>query len=544
MPPLPRNAPKLLSQVGNKRHASDEDHEEPITKRMRSPAKRQAQKEEDIHAEPASSSDEDLRKPAPRTSRPSMPMIPTTDELSVPPKKSARKQPGTQVTSSGTARTRETEKGKKKSNDDKENTATVAPQSSSNSTQDDPFEFGMEHASQRSNKSSRAKTFGTKKKTGNIHAAPPPAKQTRKGPFIRVPASAKRSNKKPSDDWDGLDDDGNVSEVSMVSMEDKDTELRNVEKKKHGLKRTNNKEATLTHDELGAEFPSMPEDKDLKRAIRRAKPTVLHGQLDEWMQDRAPGSSQPASSAPQEDYGDLKDYLEQLPAEEKEGSICPLCRAPVKEDEYWEFWKGQKKTVKNQNRFCRSHQTASAWDEYRSEGYPDIDWNTLPQRIKKYRMDLFKILNNDRPSVYRERYEPIALTGKAAAVPSRRKDLPEHVQQELESYALDDQATYPGYYGPHGRRLITETVMKVLKNEIKNCSDSVVQGSGPATFVQAVLVPEAAIMLIMEDCGVDRVEAEEIREKTYEIGMLLNEEIEDKVETYEHSDDENEYGGE
>jgi hypothetical protein len=85
--------------------------------------------------------------------------------------------------------------------------------------------------------------------------------------------------------------------------------------------------------------------------------------------------------------------------------------------------------------------------------------------------------------------------------------------------------------------------MKVLKNEIKNCSDSVVQGSGPATFVQAVLVPEAAIMLIMEDCGVDRIEAEEIRDKTYEIGMLLNEEIEDMVETYEHSDDENEYGG-
>jgi hypothetical protein len=50
-------------------------------------------------------------------------------------------------------------------------------------------------------------------------------------------------------------------------------------------------------------------------------------------------------------------------------------------------------------------------------------------------------------------------------------------------------------------------------------------------------------MLIMEDCLVDREEAEETREKTYELGMLLNEEIEDHLEAHELSDDENEYGG-
>jgi hypothetical protein len=545
MPPLQRNAPKLLSRVGGKRHASDEDHEERITKRMRSPAKRQPQKEEDIYGEPASSGDdEELRKPGPRTSRPSVPTIPTTtDELSLPQKKSASKRQDIEATSSGTARTRKAAKGKIKEDDDKENTSTVVPRSSAKSSQDDSIGFGMEHASQRSNKSSKAIKFGSKNKTANIHAVQQPAKKSLKIPTIRVPQSLKGTNTQASKSKSIPDDDGSESDVSMESIGEKDAELRKVEKKMPEARKMNNKGATLTHDELGAEFPNMPEDKDLKRATRRPKPTGLHDQIGDWMQDRAPDSSQPVSSAPQEDYGDLNDYLEQLPAEEKEGSICPLCRAPVKEDEYWEFWKGQKKTVKNQNNFCRSHRTASAWEEYRSEGYPDIDWDRLPQRLKKYRMELFKILNNDRPSVYRERYEPIALTGKAAAVPSKRKDLPEHVQQELESYALDDQSTYPGYYGPHGRRLVTETIMKVLKNEIKNSSDSVVQGSGPATFVQAVLVPEAAILLIMEDCGVDRVEAEEIREKTYEIGMLLNEEIEDRVETYEHSDDENEYGG-
>jgi hypothetical protein len=323
-----------------------------------------------------------------------------------------------------------------------------------------------------------------------------------------------------------------------------DPDLRKVEVKKRPSKEHGDTNSSiLTNDQLDKWLNSTPDDGELRKPLRRAKPSVLLDQLGDWRKDKAPESYPPTSSALQEDNDNVHEYIDQLPREDVEGSCCPLCRAPVQHEDYWEYWKGKNKTVKNQNAFCCHHKVKSAWDEYRSEGYPDIDWDMLPQRIRKHRMELFKILNNERPSVYRDRYEPVALTGKAAAVPSRRKDLPDHVQQELDSYAMDDQSTYPGYYGPHGRRVITETVMRILKNEIKNCSDIVVQGSGPATFVQAVLVPETAIMLIMEDCLVDREEAEETREKTYELGMLLNEEIEDHLEAHELSDDENEYGG-
>jgi hypothetical protein len=508
------------------KHAGDEDHEEPLAKRRQSPGKGRPQNEEDINAEPATSSDEDLRKPQPRIPKQTSAIkrragLDGSDELKVPQQKSKRKQRDIQTKPTEEAELRQPSKSKRRLDDDKENNSTVAPQSSSRSTQDDPFDFGMEHASQRSNKSKKATKFGG---TKNIHAQPP-VKKVRQAPPPRVPQANKMHSKQASRAKSVPEEDGSDSEFSMIGLEE--------------LEDTQGGPSQPDSDI----HPSTSEDKDLKRASRRSKPNILHNQLGDWMQDRAPESSQPASSAPQENYGELKDYIEQLPEEEVEGSRCPICRAPVKKDDYWDYWKGKDKTVKNQNTFCRSHKTKSAWEEYRSEGYPDMNWDALPQRIKKHRMDLFKILNNDRSSAYRDRYEPIALTGKAAAVPSRRKDLPEHVQQELESYALDDQSTYPGYYGPHGRRLITETVMKELKNEIKNCSDSVVQGSGPATFVQAVLVPEAAIMLIMEDCGVDRQEAEEIREKTYDLGMLLNEEIDDKVEVHEQSDDDNEYGG-
>ncbi|KAL5116923.1 hypothetical protein ACEQ8H_005140 [Pleosporales sp. CAS-2024a] len=518
MPPLSRHAPKLLHQAGGKRHAGDEDHEEPIAKRRKSPANLQNQKDEDIYAEPASSDDE-LNVPQPRTARPSITLAAKAheaDELRRPPKKAATKRREIPTPLSPVGELRQPTKTKKRVDDDKENTSTDPPQSSSTSNKSHLWEFGIEHAGQRSNKGKKVTTFSTR----NIHAKPP--SKTSKEPRISVPKHKRVIDSQANKSKQPKDNESD-SEVSMIGLEDSGA-------------------APGLSSQAGSRISqSTPEDKDLRIASRRPRPTILHDQISAWMQDKTPGSSQPASSAPQEEYSALDDYIGQLPTEQAEGSYCPICGAPVKEDMYWEYWKGKKKTVKNQNMFCRSHKIDSAWEEYRSEGYPDIVWTSLPQRIKKYRMDLFRILNNERPSTFRDRYKPIALTGKAAAVPSRRKDLPDHVQQELESYALDDQSAYPGYYGPHGRRLITENVMKILKNEIKNCTDSVVQASGPATFVQAVLVPEAALLLIMEDNGVDREEAEEIREKTYELGMLLNEEIEDEIKTHEQSDDDNEY---
>ena len=244
----------------------------------------------------------------------------------------------------------------------------------------------------------------------------------------------------------------------------------------------------------------------------------------------------------------IDSYVRELPAETEEGTACPICNETVEQDYYWDFWKGRKNTVKNQAAFCHAHKKATAQREYLAEGYPVkddvpfINWAKLPSRIKQHRMVLHKILvgDSDTSSVYRARYEPLSLTGKAAAVPSKRQDLSPSNRAELESYALDDNAVYPGYYGPHGRRLITESVMDLLSTEIKRCTDPVVQSSGPATFVQAVLVPEVAVRLIMEDLRIDWEDAEEVRERTFEIGALLNEEVEDRVEVA----DEDEYGNE
>lgn len=589
---LTRDGPKLLKVVNQKQHASKKDHDEPVAGRERSPVTQKTREEADINAEPLStddelhkpsprtqkrktihaappSSNEQLKAPTPRSSRPSkaasiaakLATSQEADDLNVPMKR------GSRTGLNGSAKHDARNAIKEVVDQDKENSSSSAPGSSSKSSQN--FDFGIEHLSQRSNKSSAAKKFGKKANTvTNIHAPVPPApvskapipkKATRKAP--RVPDAHMKKARRDTK-GDGKASLGSDSEVSMVGMES-DPELRNVGSRNPLKKEPMASNSTYDIAELENVLQStpdeeyltrankrartknemsVPEDKDLTRATKRSRPTILHDQLGDWIKDRGPGSSQPDSSAPLLNMDNLNDYLEQLPKEEVEGTFCPLCRAPVNDDDYWDYWKGKERTVKHQNKFCHVHRIKSAWDEYRSEGYPDIKWTDLPQRIRKHRMTLFKILNNERSSGYRARYEPIALTGNAAAVPTKRKDLPEHIQQELESYALDHQSVYPGYYGPHGRRVITESIMKLLKNEIKNSTDAVVQGSGPATFVQAVLVPELAVLLIMEDCRVDREEAEDIRKKTYELGVLLNEEIEDRVELHDHSDDENEYG--
>lgn len=268
-------------------------------------------------------------------------------------------------------------------------------------------------------------------------------------------------------------------------------------------------------------------------------------------------SSLPSSSAPQEDLDTVSTYIRQLPPSFSEDTSCPLCHAPVSQDTYWSFWRNLAHTVKNQTRFCHSHRAATAHADYLAEGFPPIDWTLLPSRIKKHRMALYTILAGDSsssssspPNPYRERYTPLALTGKAAALPltistststSSSRTSPSRAHPAL---ALDDTSIYPGYYGPRGRRLIAESVMQLLSTEIKRSTDPVVQTSGPASFVQAVLVPEVAVRLIMEDVGVGRDEAEEVRERTFEMGCLLHEEVEDEVEVGEGEDEYEEEGNE
>ena len=416
---------------------------------------------------------------------------------------------------------------------DKENAVATStpPSSSQNACLASPQDiWGFGTLSSQTSQKGRKVQFGGNKRTPNIHA--PPANKTFGKP-------ARYGTRSQARDYNS-EGDGTESDVSLPSEPMDDGEL--------------NKLGVLV-DKLKDES-EIPQDPELRKVPIKKKParvkadTDSPGLNDAELADMlkptlreqlgltdAPDSSLPVSSAPQQDMDNIDSYVRELPAEAEEGTACPICHEPVEQDDYWDFWNARNKTVKNQAAFCHSHRKATAQKEYLAEGYPTIDWSKLSERIKRHRMALYNILVGETPSTYRTRYEPLALTGKAAAVPSKRTDLSLSKQKTLASYALDDNAVYPGYYGPRGRRLITESVMSLLNTEIKRSTDAVVQTSGPATFVQAVLVPEVAVRLIMADLNCHQDEAEEIRERTFDMGVLLNEEIEDEVLVADEEDE-------
>jgi hypothetical protein len=588
---LGRNTPRLLKRVAGKQHANENDHDETFGRR-RGQDTSTLTDEDQLNREPVSSGDEARPPPMPSPAR--LPKATNSAQkgntesdspaLRLPQPRSAKKTTVLHIPRTGSFQRGKEDKEKRGLEGGDKISALSAPSSSNGNNLDDAWGFGL--SSQPSSQSQK-KQFGAKKNgTSNIHA---PSLNPKSGPKKPVKYGARsrpvyNSNAEATLDSDEEVDmlDNNELDTALGEDEDKstsDTQLRRpMAKKKRandsdasqsklddeeldallgspGLrrppakkKRTNadpdsdlqlpqlrepTKKKKRTDDDLVASEAALFDDEEeLETILGPDKPALLH-QLGEWFQDRTPDSSQPQSSAPQEDVDNLDNlegYIHKLPEEAPEGTICTICHEPVASSDYWAFWTHKLKTVKNQTAFCTSHRRQTAQEEYTREGYPAIDWPALPDRIKQHRMALHKVLTNEQPSTYRDRYAPLALTGKAAAVPSRHT-----AAAAASSYTLDDHATYPGYYGARGRRAITEAVMALLRNEIKRSRDPVVQTSGPAAFVQAVLVPEVAVRFIMEDCAVDRDEADAIREGTYEMGLLLNEEIEDEIEVGEES---------
>lgn len=60
-------------------------------------------------------------------------------------------------------------------------------------------------------------------------------------------------------------------------------------------------------------------------------------------------------------------------------------------------------------------------------------------------------------------------------------------------------------------------------------SDKLISAGGVAGFVQAVLAPELAVMLVKDDMKVDEEQARTILKESSEVGNLLNEEEDETI---------------
>lgn len=60
-------------------------------------------------------------------------------------------------------------------------------------------------------------------------------------------------------------------------------------------------------------------------------------------------------------------------------------------------------------------------------------------------------------------------------------------------------------------------------------SDKLISSGGVSRYVQAVLVPELAVLLIKDDMGLDEDRAREVMRDSVDIGNLLNEEEDETI---------------
>lgn len=207
-------------------------------------------------------------------------------------------------------------------------------------------------------------------------------------------------------------------------------------------------------------------------------------------------------------------------AKDPNAAVCPMCDEPV--DKQWlsKFSKNQRMDIRQQRKFCRIHKKKSAQENWKSKGLPEIDWDTFESRIVEHH-EFLKSLVEGQSSHFGELLRQKIKTGKNRTL-----------------LKTDDYLS-PGYYGPWGARVMTDSIIKKFSSLLRERApmDRLISGRGYTAFVQLVLVPELAVRLIKEDMAIDEDEARELMEETRAIGDLLNDDKGDVVSKDEEVDD-------
>ncbi|KAI1852346.1 hypothetical protein JX266_002524 [Neoarthrinium moseri] len=204
------------------------------------------------------------------------------------------------------------------------------------------------------------------------------------------------------------------------------------------------------------------------------------------------------------------------------GSRCPMCHETVDQELLKKHLAGGSMNVRRQSAFCRLHKRKEAQDHRKTKGYPDVDWGNIESRLQMHTDIIENILQGQRLSHYASLFQKRVESG------------------ENRMLLKTNESLIPGYYGPRGLRVMSEFITKNFSDTLRKraVEDRLVSSRGYSGYMQAVLVPELAIRLIMEDMSVTEEDARGILSDSCDVGELVHEETRDVVRW---SDDE---GGE
>ena len=503
MPILRRNAAPLLRQVNHKPHATNNDHEEdslptpPASNSMSTTrngsaaaeqSKRANEQEEDIYADPASSSDDEGAAALPTTSK--GPTFKPSKQVGQPRNTSANT--GTFKVPAGIKKPGSTLSKRNSSNEDDDAGAS--------SGSDDKMVFSSQQSQSR-NKRARLAANAKARLVGNIHA--PVARSNSLYGKNKIFTSKDRKNKQPQTS---------------------------------GFKST--KGAGLVPPKAQAPVFKAAKGSDVFAFGQDDDPAIQAAQGGAPDSPELSELSEPDSDVEEVDVSSLGLPIPQKYVATKTCDICgesvPLLSKQEFEDRYTH---GKALDYKWQQRFCRHHKAETAKEVWTERGYPEINWESLGKRLQRHHDKLVAVLEGKTPSVYRDRLQKVLDSRSTRSARTA-------YNKSADSASDDGLEIKPGYYGPRGEKVMTEHILSDFSRKLRDVAvtDALVAASGIAGgvsgFVQAVMVPEVAILLVKEDMKVDVQQARKILAESWELGELLNEEADEKVESDESDQEE------
>ena len=120
-----------------------------------------------------------------------------------------------------------------------------------------------------------------------------------------------------------------------------------------------------------------------------------------------------------------------------EESLCPMCKQPVDPGLLLTFLEQPRQRIRDQKRFCESHQGDTAEKEWTEKRYPTIDWATFDKRLEGHFADLERLLAPDSASYYRNLLDSELKSGQA-----------KNFRLTLDGNGLENMSC--GYYGTRG----------------------------------------------------------------------------------------------
>ncbi|KAI9022823.1 RTC4-like domain-containing protein [Phycomyces nitens] len=176
----------------------------------------------------------------------------------------------------------------------------------------------------------------------------------------------------------------------------------------------------------------------------------------------------------------------------------------------------QKREVSNieQFKFCQLHKTElKIKPEGVKNGYPlEIDFDSLPDRIKSLEPELERVITKDTPSTYRD-------TALQAY-----EDLGQVKARGTMAVMGRFEHTLPGYYGSKGAAII-QKVLDAMFIQTNILTHETAAPQLPMEYLQQVLVPETAYRLIREDLvkqGLESKDPKQVMKDSSEFGTVVH----------------------